>query len=408
MKCLNLMGAIAAIAWMPGCGESGLKAADAGGDGADAGPVAPQIGTGDHSATSVTLTVLADSSNDLARPTDLAFNPLIPDDLWVVNYDDDSVVILHEATSSNDPMHEHKKDFYNNQPAGQPASHFMPEPTSIAFGADFTSETPEPSGAGGVLGTFATCGDSRNDYDGFALPNDFMGAVLWPSDLEMFANRPFTPLGSHLDMLHASPLCMGLAHQEDNVYWAFTGRARDGGSFTSDGAIVKYDFDEDHGPGNDDHFDGEALQYVTGEVDRQARVPSHLVFDPETELLYIADTGNGRIATLDTTTGEVGEELDPHLEPFQTYNVIDDAVISDVVPAGGDLDEPSGIELYNGLLYVTDNATGVIHAFDLVGNRVNWLDTGRGEGALAGIAFGPDGKLYFVDMDADEVVRIDP
>jgi hypothetical protein len=51
---------------------------------------------------------------------------------------------------------------------------------------------------------------------------------------------------------------------------------------------------------------------------------------------------------------------------------------------------------------------GMIHAFELGGTRVNYLDTGRGEGALAGFAFGPDGKVYLVDMEADEVVRIDP
>ena len=64
--------------------------------------------------------------------------------------------------------------------------------------------------------------------------------------------------------------------------------------------------------------------------------------------------------------------------------------------------------MYGGLLYVTDNASGWIHAFTLAGERVNYLDTGRGAGALAGIAFGPDGKLYLVDMLTDEIVRIDP
>jgi DNA-binding beta-propeller fold protein YncE len=149
-------------------------------------------------------------------------------------------------------------------------------------------------------------------------------------------------------------------------------------------------------------------QYVTGEVDRVSRVPSHLVYDPGTALLYIADTGNSRIAALDTTSGEVGAALQP-MEPMNTYNVIDDAVITDVVSAGGDLDQPSGLEFHDGLLYVTDHATGFIHAYDLDGQRVNWLDTGFGEDALAGIAFGPeDGRLYLVNMKTDEVLRIEP
>jgi hypothetical protein len=38
---------------------------------------------------------------------------------------------------------------------------------------------------------------------------------------------------------------------------------------------------------------------------------------------------------------------------------------------------------------------------------VNWLDTGLFN-ALSGMAFGPDGKLYLVDMTGDRVLRIDP
>lgn len=406
---------VAALLACGGCGTSPEGyGADGGSDAApDAAPQAVEIGTGDHTPSSVTLVTIAEGSDEVQRPTDLAFNPLIPDDLWVTNYDDDSMVIIHEATSTS-PDPEYRKDWYGLFD-NEPASHFMPNPTSIAFGRDETSNTAEPAGAGGVLGTFATCGDSRNDYDGFGIPNDFMGAALWPSDLEMFANRPSTPLGSHLDMLHCGPQCMGIAHQEENVYWAFSGRARDPDdpfctatcSFLGESAIVYYDFQEDHGPGNDDHSDGEAYQYVTGEVDRVARVPSHLVYDPDSALLYIADTGNGRIAALDTTTGDIGQQLQP-MEPMDAYNVVDDAAISDVVPSGGDLDQPSGLELRNGLLYVSDHATGMIFAFDLDGVRVNYLDTGRGEDALAGMAFGPDDKLYLVDMRTDEVLRLDP
>lgn len=382
--------------------------------------LAPEIGTGDHTPSSVTFVAIADSSDEVQRPTDLAFNPRIPDDLWVTNFNDDSMVIIHEATSQ-DPDPEYRKDWYGSV-AGDPASHFMPNPTSIAFGRDETSSQPEPVGAGGALGTFATCGDNRNDYDGFGSPNDFMGAALWPSDLDMFAERPNTPfgLGSHLDMLHCSPQCMGIAHQEENIYWAFAGRSRDENdpfctptmfgpvcSFLNDSSIVYYDFQDDHGPGNDDHSDGEAYQYVTGEVDRVPGVPSHLFYEAESEMLYIADTGNSRIAVLDTTTGDIGQDLQP-MEPMVAWSIVDDAEIVDVVPSGGELDQPSGLELHNGLLYVSDHATAMIHAYDLDGVRVNWLDTGRDEDALAGMAFGPDGKLYLVDMETDEVLRLDP
>jgi hypothetical protein len=39
---------------------------------------------------------------------------------------------------------------------------------------------------------------------------------------------------------------------------------------------------------------------------------------------------------------------------------------------------------------------------------VSHLDTGLPSGAFSGLAFGPDGKLYFVDMIGHRVLRIDP
>ncbi len=68
---------------------------------------------------------------------------------------------------------------------------------------------------------------------------------------------------------------------------------------------------------------------------------------------------------------------------------------------------PSGLELFEGLVYVSDPASGRISAFTPEGELVNWLDTGLFN-ALSGMAFGPDGKLYLVDMTGDRVLRIDP
>ena len=61
----------------------------------------------------------------------------------------------------------------------------------------------------------------------------------------------------HTDMLHESPLCMGIAHDHAavsrgpqggtgyrNVYWAFDGGHRQ---------LVRFDFESDHGPGSIDH-----------------------------------------------------------------------------------------------------------------------------------------------------------
>merc|ERR1711974_36901 len=99
-----------------------------------------------------------------------------------------------------------------------------------------------PALAMGDNGTFATCGEAAtgNFEDNPAM---FIGPSLWSTDLAVYA-KPSGGNGSHLDMLHATPWCMGIAHEVDNVYWAFNGHV---------GSLDRYDFNNDHGPGNDDH-----------------------------------------------------------------------------------------------------------------------------------------------------------
>lgn len=341
-----------------------------------------EIGTGDHSAASISLTQIAAPAAGLAKPTDLGFNPLRPDELWVVNSGDDSVLIITNA-STDSRTSERRKDGY--------AVHFMAAPTSIAFGASPTTF--------GRQGTFATCQESRNSYGGAAAPNDFMGPTLWSSDLTIFARLNPNGLGSHLDMLHASPLCMGITHQADNVYWAFGGLSN---------AVLKYDFGRDDAIGNDNHSDGEAYQYITGQLKYAAGIPSHLVFRAADASLFIADTGNGRIVKLDTTSGVAGQALQS-FEPMAAHARMENAIAADVVSKSSQfLEAPSGLELKNDLLYVSDNATSRISVFTLSGERVNYVDTGLPSGSLAGMAFGPDGKLYLVDMVGNRVLRVDP
>lgn len=342
----------------------------------------PEVGTGDHSPSSIVLTEIAGPSAGLKQPRDLAFNPLRPDELWVVNHDDDSAVIVSD-TLAESLTFERRKDAY--------AVHFMAEPSAIAFGAAETTI--------GKPGTFATCGESRNTYDHSQPHNDFMGPTLWSSDLSVFAMLNPNGLGSHLDMLHNSPLCMGIAHESANAYWTFGGLSE---------SIVRYDFAVDDGIGNDDHSDGTAFEYVTGQVKYAPEIPSHLAYDAKTGLLYIADTGNYRIVKLDTKTGTRGAAL-AKMEPMAEYRRMNDAVLTEVVPeASGHLLLPSGLELHNDLLYVSDYSNGRISVFTLEGERVNWVDTGLPAGALAGMAFGTDGKLYLVDRVGDRVLRIDP
>jgi hypothetical protein len=341
----------------------------------------PQFGEGEPGATAgVALTEVAGFLDGLKDPRDLAFNPLRPDELWIVNATDDSVVIVTGATGAA-PSHEKRIDGY--------AMHFMDAVTAIAFGGEETTF--------GVPGTFGTCQESRNTYNGQAAPNDFMGPTLWSSDLDIFAMMNPNGLGSHLDMLHNTPLCMGITHEAANRYWVVGGMT---------GAIDRYDFAVDDGIGNDEHGDGLTWRYAPGTIGYVEKVPSHLVLDPDSGMLYVADPGNARIVRLDTATGTAGASS-MGLETAVTK--MEGAVVEDFVPASaGLLGRPSGVELHDGVLFVSDNLAGRLFAFDAEGELLSYLETGLPGGALAGIAIGPDDKLYLVDGSEDRVLRVDP
>ncbi len=347
---------------------------------APAPPKAPKLGKGDGSPGSVTLTTIASAEDGLKTPTDLDWNPLKPTELWVVSFKDDSILTISDATTDA------RAALRRRDVA---AIHFMPNPTGIAFGGNETTF--------GVPGTFASCGESRNERaNGSA--NDFMGPALWSSDPTVFAKKDPIGLGSHLDMLHNTPLCMGIAHETANRYWVT-------GGFNK--SIDLYDFKRDHDIGQDDHSDGESYQYARGQLGYVKNVPSHLVYRAETQMVYVADTGNKRVLSLDATTGQESGRVRAK-ERMAVAIEMDGATLTDVVPASFGLVEPSGIALDGDMLYVTDHATSRIHAFSLDGKELRKLDTGLAAGSLAGISVGPDGKIYLVDMVESRVLRIDP
>jgi hypothetical protein len=326
---------------------------------------------------------------DVISTTDVAFNPARPDELWGIQRrapndlpctEADAsgcadligrTLIISAATSAS-PSSELKVD-----PNGW---HFMRRPTSIAFG------DPE---------LFATCHEARtgNYSDDTA---DYIGPTLWSSDPAIYAIQPPGKNGSHLDMLHETPFCMGLAHERGNAYFAFNGQI---------GAIDHYDFREPHEVGGEDHRDGRLRRYVEGQLARVAELPSHLAYDEATRELFIADTGNARIAVLDTASGSTGARLDVN-EPIAEYVAVDGAEIRDFVV--GTLSAPSGLSLFEGLVLVADNATSRILVFDRQAHQVAGYDTGLPAGTLAGIAIGPDDKIYAADLLGGRVLRLEP
>ncbi|TPV92729.1 MAG: hypothetical protein B7733_24225 [Myxococcales bacterium FL481] len=290
-------------------------------------------------------------------------------------------MIIFHSPGTDDQESEERVDRYGE--------HFSASPAAFAFGANQT---------------FATIQESENEWNIQPVnpPDNFMGPTLWPSDLDIFAavGQAFPPgdqEGSHLDMLHVSPLSMGIAHEADNIYWVFDGKA---------GNIVRYDFKDDHGPGGWDHRDGVIRRFSDVEVKRVPDVPSHMVMDKSASprLLYIADTGNSRIMVLDTSSGTNTGPLPGNKDGCSEYSGVSGAEYQVLVDSG--LDQPSGIELHDGRLFVSDHATNEIIAYDLAGEELARLET-EAEGIM-GLAVGPEGHLWYVDGAADQVVRIDP
>lgn len=366
-------------------------------DADDAGVRVPELG--DPSLAELVLVGTAEDG--LSTPRDLAFNPDRPEELWTVNRADDSTVIYVDPGQPEQRI-DKRIDVY--------AYHFMEEVSAISFGAG---------------DTFATCQESRNTYNDQARANDFMGPTLWPADLDLYAKANQggglrTPalldaimrgqlcgleadpdqadrctLGSHIDMNHQSPNCMGIEHQADNAYWTVDG---------FNGHIVYYDFAADHGLGCDDHSDGIVRRYPEASVIRVPGVPSHLALDAATGWLYYADTGAGEVRRLDSASGRRARDLGRSNEPLAEYSAWSGVTVETFATG---LQAPSGLALGDGRLFVSDYATGEILAFDLeTGDELARLATGA-EGIM-GLALGPDARLWFVDGLADRLLRVDP
>lgn len=354
------------------------------------------IGWGDGSTASVTIeSIYRAPQTEAAQTTDLTFNPEGNNEIWLSHRMEPNDLPCNQAdrrgcfalqgstttifdAGTPDQTEQWIMDFN--------AWHFMRRPPAIAWGEN---------------GFFATCGYARtgNFLDDQA---DFIGPSLWTSDPEIYRNWEVnnTPPGwngTHMDMLHASPWCLGIAHEMGNAYWVANGQI---------GSLDRYDFKADHGPGQADHSDGEVQRYAIGTLLREPFVPGHLEYHDG--VVYAADPGNGRVIGFDPAGAEQVGGIRPQYEPLAFDATYSGGTLTELVPPGGRITTPSGLAIHDDVLYVGDNATGDIHAFELDGTWLRSLDTGLPEGHLAGIEVSPDGVMYFVDMLGSEVSRILP
>ncbi len=369
-----------------GCSSQALDSSDdAAGSGAGATGTGPTSGAGTHGI----VDIFTPKAKVPFSATALAFNPMVEGELWVTLRQFPSgkpcakvgdagcaalpgvMAVITNATGAT-PSAVLKED-------GN-AWHFMRRPSAVAWGD-------------GRL--FAACGEALTDNleDG---SDPYSGPVLWSSDPAIFGVKPTANQnGTHLDMLHETPYCMGIAHESANAFWAFNGNA---------GSLDRVDFHRPHAVGGADHSDGEVTRYVTGKLLRVPEVPSHLVYDSARSLVYVVDTGHGRVLSVDPSTAKLAGEITVY-ETLQSSGTMDGAAITELVPPGM-LQTPSGIALGNDIIYVTDNATSLIYGFDTAGKLQKTYDTALPAGTLAGVALGPDSKLYVTDLLTGGVHRI--
>ncbi|MCB0791932.1 MAG: T9SS type A sorting domain-containing protein [Flavobacteriales bacterium] len=326
------------------------------------------------------VVMVANADQDLLVPRDLDFHPdLARRELWVINKD-------VEATGGSTVKF---------TDVGGPAMtwlwqrdvnawHFMSLPTGIAFGDN---------------GNFSTCPGVFDANHNGGTP--FTGPSLWDSDPAVYAQPIFGGLGSHIDMLHVTPNSQGIAHEKANVYWVVDG---------FNGDIVRHDFMNDHGPGNDYHGDAIIRRYADFTItkDPNDHIVSHCVLDKHTGWLYVVDHGGQRVLRLDIHTGSVtGPATYGPWETYVEYSMMGGYTWQEIISSG--LQQPAGIDVIGDRLLVSDHATGEVVIYDLA--DPNFTELGRiqtGSAGLMGIKIGPEGHIWGVNATTNELIRIDP
>jgi len=322
------------------------------------------------------VTEVANASDQLNKPTDLDFFPILGlDQLWVINQRNEnsggSTLTISDASADT------PSDFLSRSDGN--AWHFMSLPTGIAFSSDNFNFASSP-------------GIKDANHSG----GTFTGPTLWSSDPAIYA-QPSGGNGSHLDMLHGSPFSMGIAHEVDNAFWVYDDWNKD---------IVRYDFAHDHGPGNADHDDGIVRRYKNIGIDADGDVPNHMILDKATGWLYFVDNGNDRVMRLDINSGTVSNNLPFINETLAEHSQMGNFTVETIIDSG--LDRPCGIEIMENRLLVGDYATGEIIVFDMDNS---FMELGRiptGETGLTGIKVGPDGNIWYTNRLQNSLSKAKP
>jgi len=193
----------------------------------------------------------------------------------------------------------------------------------------------------------------------------------------------------HADMLHESPSCLVIVHDPETataygtVYWAIDGVA---------GHLVRYDFQQPHGPGLMDHSIAAVRRYPEVNVTRGALgVHQGMAIDAANRALYVASSGSGEVVKVLIDTGRYARTAREEYPIFSSrlpsfeYSIY--SCVVHIVFAHG-LHTPSGLALIDSMLFVAEFESGRIVVFDVdTAVQINAYET-AGAG-LMGLSFAP-------------------
>jgi hypothetical protein len=192
------------------------------------------------------------------------------DEAWIINGNNHTISIvtaLETAYQQSFPRRD--RGYY----------HYMINGTAISFNSVSNSGRTSDRD---TFNYWAICNDNSNTYAETKERNYFMGPTLYDSNPNNrnLVNRlgEQCDVGSdtndepcyflHSDMLHEAPSCRGIVHDPEvetaygTVYWAF-----DSTGNRQTGQLVRFDFQQPHGPGSMDHSVASVRRYVEVELE---------------------------------------------------------------------------------------------------------------------------------------------
>ena len=126
-------------------------------------------------------------------------------------------------------------------------------------------------------------------------------------------------------------------------------------------------------------------------------------------ILYICYTGNQRILKMNTNSGNINYSLSPYGENIEGYYSMNGAEYETIIDSG--LVSPTGIDIFDNYLLVSDYSTGQIIIYEIGQNNniheLKRLQTDMTNDVM-GIKVGPDGSIWYVCTNSNKLYQMLP